>query len=122
MIQMKQIDWASGKVPAGSVDGGCRIVESESDLVTIPMKEANIGMTVYCKKENAIHVLVKKGEELKFEKISGNYATNMEIAEMFVNVTGTRPNIHVDGAASLKLDNGEVAEIATDDDIRNMFI
>ena len=121
MIQMKQIDWTSGRVPAAAVDSGCRIAATVQELEKAAKDGLSDGTIAYCKEDSSMYVLTEKADGTKaFEKIS-NWADNEEVIDMFEEYTGEKPKVSIDTMKTIRTKDGEVAEEASLDDIENIF-
>ena len=121
MIQMKQIDWTSGRVPAMAVDSGCRIAATIQELEEAMKGGLSDGTIAYCKEDSSMYVLTEKADGTKaFEKIS-NWVDNEEVIDMFEEYTGEKPKVSIDTTKTIRTKDGEVAEEASLDDIENMF-
>ena len=85
MIQMKQIDWTSGRVPAMAVDSGCRIAATIQELEEAMKGGLSDGTIAYCKEDSSMYVLTEKADGTKaFEKIS-NWVDNEDLSKSFVS-------------------------------------
>lgn len=121
MIQMKQIDWTSGRVPAMAVDSGCRIAATIQELEEAMKGGLSDGTIAYCKEDSSMYVLTEKADGTKaFEKIS-NWVDNEEVIDMFEEYTGEKPKVSIDTTKTIRTKDGEVAEEVSLDDIENMF-
>ena len=94
---MKQIDWDSGKLPAGAVAGGYRAVKTRAELDAIPVENKTEGMLVCCLDEQAIYILLADG---KFENVATySDVTDDEVRAIFDNSNNGK-NTKEGGAAS----------------------
>lgn len=96
MIQIKQIDWTSGRIPQEAFDSGCRVMSSTEAMDDIPEKERMLGMLVYVTGSHTMYTLIEE-ESTKVRSFVpvaiGQEATDDDVVRMFTEATGKKPEI-----------------------------